>query len=84
MDTRVGTPLSQRSGSTDLEPPARPLSPFGELVLTLPIKTVRALAAFLRPESTQPGRDGIAVPPMSREWLHQHAVDSDKHDVAGD
>lgn len=84
MDTRVGTPVSrQRSEAAEVEESAW-VQPFGELVLTLPVKAARAIAMLLRPESTHPGRDGIAVPPMSREWLHQHAVSSDKHNTPND
>jgi len=55
------------------------LPPLTELAMALPMRMARAVAAILQPGSSQPGRDGIDVSPMSGEWLQQLEVDSDKH-----
>ena len=78
MDTRVGRHRSRaRSVATDLPDPEW-LPPLTDLALALPLRLARAIAVVLQPGSTQPGRDGIDVPPMSSEWLQQTAVESEK------
>jgi hypothetical protein len=50
-----------------------------DVALALPQKVAGTLRGLLRPGSTQPGRDGIDVPPMSADWLHQSCADDAKH-----
>lgn len=39
--------------------------------------TAAAMAALVA--RLRPGRDDIRMPPLSREWLRQHEIDSLKH-----
>jgi len=80
MDTGAGKRRSRgaHAGSLEIEDQA-PFSPLTELALVVPRKMVHAVRGLLRPGTTQPGRDGIDVPPMSGDWLQQAAADCGKH-----
>ena len=80
MDIRVGRVLPEaHSGSIDKT--ADPwLLPLTEVALELPMKMTRAVVSFLHGSWSVPGHDGIGVPPMSGDWLHDFAAESGKHD----
>jgi hypothetical protein len=50
-----------------------------DVALALPRKVAGTLRGLLGRGATQPGRDGIDVPPMSDDWLQQSRADGDKH-----
>jgi hypothetical protein len=49
------------------------------LTLGWPVSMARAVPVLHR-GSSEPGRDGIGVPPMSDDWLHEFSADSGKRD----
>jgi hypothetical protein len=71
MDTRAGRRLSEA-------PEQRWIPSLAGLALELPIKMTRAVTILLHPESTQPGRDGIAIGPMNHDWVRRCSMNSDK------
>lgn len=79
MDTRVGRRASRAHSESADFAEADLLPTLTELMLALPMRIVRAFISVLQPGSSQPGRDGLDVSPMSGEWLHQLEVESEKH-----
>ncbi|HXW06946.1 MAG TPA: hypothetical protein VD833_17065 [Vicinamibacterales bacterium] len=79
MNTRVGGPLSG-AGSASVGLAARPWgAPAVARGIGLSAKLADGVFGLLRPGWTQPCRDGIAVSPMSGEWLQECAAVSGRH-----
>ena len=79
MDSRVREQISRMQSAPDNSADGW-LPPLTELVIALPRRLARAAAAAVRPHSSQPGRDGIDVPPMSSEWLQEITAECGKHE----
>lgn len=76
MDPRAARSLSGApSASVQM---AEPGWPSFDLTFGLPERIAGLVVMLFRPGSTLPGRDGIAVGPMSAEWLQKCATDSGK------
>ena len=75
MDAEVGRTLSPgaRVWPGRIGHHASILTPT-ELARALPRKMARTLRAVLHAGSTPPGRDGIALTPMSGDWLQESLI----------
>lgn len=79
MDSRVREQISRMQSAPD-DVADGWLPSLSELVFALPLRLARAAITAVRTPSSQPGRDGIGVPPMSSEWLQEITAESGKHD----
>lgn len=80
MNIRVGRGISQAHADSIEKAGDAWLLPLIALALELPMKVARIVGAVLHTGSSVRDRNGIGVPPMSADWLHDLAADSGKHD----
>ena len=83
MNTRAGRSVSGARPRPIAIPVPVWFPPLTELAFGLPMRIAHLVAVLSRPGSRQLCRDGIAVSPMSDEWLQKCVADSGKRgDVA--
>ena len=83
MKTRAGRSVSGARPRPIAIPVPVWFPPLTELAFGLPMRIAHLVAVLSRPGSRQLCRDGIAVSPMSGEWLQKCVADSGKRGDVG-